>query len=150
MTRVFGDFSRRSQPLQEENVPLTPEFRNRVLQLFITMFPLYQRSFGMDRSFSDFWTELREKLLYLLGQGTLLNTPRYDLGGEITDFLLGCSSDEHFLDFIEFAFQSYLIWRAYDSRTGNRVDPHALIVDVNTFLEVDDLPYYLTGFHHYS
>ena len=147
MARVFSTFSRRSEPLQEASKPLTPEFRNRVLQLCTTTFPLYEQTYAMTLKpiLSDLWSDIRQKLLYLHGRQTLSNRPTYDQGSEITGFLAGCS-DEHFLDFIEFVFQSYLIWGAHDSRTGHQVNPHALIDDVNIFMEVDNLPYYLTGF----
>ena len=111
LSRIFGAFSRRSGPPQDLNVPLTPEFRNRMLQLCTATFPLQHKPFGaFYPELTEFWSEIREKLLFLLGRRTLASPRRQDPAGEIIEFLLQCSN-EHFLDFIEFVFQSYMYGR---------------------------------------
>ena len=58
----------------------------------------------------------------------------------VADFLRQCR-DEHFLDFIEMIFKSKEILKR-----DAGIDVQKLIVEVNRFLEEDDLPYFLTGF----
>ena len=145
MDRIFGVFSRRNEPLQEANKPLTEEFKVRLFQLCVTTFPVYQQSFGFGRTIAEFWSDIREELLYLHGRLSLSEKPTASIDIDITEFLFECS-DEHFLDFIELIFQSTHIWRARDQKTDGPVNVRALIDNINTFLEVDDLPYYLTGF----
>ena len=145
MSRIFGVFSRRSQPSHKANTPLTPQFKSRVLRLCTSTFLTYYPTFGLVSSVTEFWSEIREKLLYLHGRQTLSSTPTSDPIGEITGFLFRCR-DEHFLDFIELIFQIGVIWEETDPKTGHLIDIHTLIEDINVFLQADDLPYYLTGF----
>ena len=60
-------------------------------------------------------------------------------------FLSECK-EEHFLDAIELAFQSNFIRGAIHPRTGMQIHVDKLIEDINQFFDVDELPYYLTGF----
>ena len=116
------------------------------MRLFATTFPIYQSSYSpRPRTLTEFWWELGERLLYFHGLPSLSRVPNSDPGNEILSFVSGCK-DEHFLDFIELIFQSELIWQALDPMTGNRVDVDTIVENINTFLEVDDLPYYLTGY----
>ena len=116
-----------------------------MIQLFTTTFPVYHRRRGIAVNLTEFWSGIREELLYLHGRHTLSHAFSSNSGDEIIGFLMECS-DEHFLDFIELIFQSDSIWNAFDPRTDDRVDVHGLIRNINTFLEVDGLPYYLTEF----
>ena len=145
LSRIFNVFSRRPQPAASSPRRLTPEFRNRVIQLCVTTFPQYKPSYGFSPALTTFWSEIREKLLYFHGIPSLSGRLTTDPASEIITFVLG-SSDEHFLDFIEFVFQTNAIHSELDSRTGNRVNISSLVGNINTFIEVDDLPYHLTEF----
>jgi hypothetical protein len=56
---------------------------------------------------------------------------------DVLHFLESCESD-HFLDFIEYIFQIDAFWRV-SSKTE-------FVDQVNSFFEVDDLPYFLTEY----
>ena len=116
-----------------------------MIQLFTTTFPVYNRRRRIAVNLTEFWSGIREQLLYIHGRQTLSSPRRANPNTDVFDFLASCS-DEHFLDFIELVFQSESIWSELDPKTDNPVDVHALHGNVNAFLEVDDLPYYLTGF----
>lgn len=146
ISRIFEVFSRRPQRAWAPPKALTLEFRNRVIHLSVATFPVYHSYVNrLAPTLSEFWQDIHERLLYSHGLQSLSGRRTSDISGEITSFLLG-RSDEHFLDFIELIFQSDSIWQALDPRTGNRVKVDELIDNINSFLEVDDLPYYLTGF----
>ena len=146
ISRIFDVYSRKLLPVESPPKPLTTELRNRVIQLCLTTFPVNRLNIGLVSGLTEFWSELQEKLLYLHGLRSLSDVPTSDPTSEISTFLLRCR-DDHFLDFIELIFQSELIWNVLDPRTGDRLDVHRLVDNFNTFLEVDELPYYLTGFN---
>ena len=146
ISRVFKVFSRRPQQVGSSPEPLTPEFRNRVIQLCLATFPVYQSYVNrLVPTLSEFWGDIHQSLLYVHGVQSLSGRATSDLQREITSFLLTCS-DGHFFDFIELIFQSSSIWQSLDPRTGNRVRVDELIDNINSFLEADGLPYYLTAF----
>ncbi len=58
----------------------------------------------------------------------------------VIDFFCRCR-DEHFLDFVEMIFKSNEIFKP-----DAGIDVQKLIMEVNRFLEEDNLPYFLTGF----
>lgn len=61
---------------------------------------------GLD----EFLNETRKKLQYLHGKQRLSDDPRVTTSKEDTQaFLLNCS-DEHFLDFVEYIFNTELSW----------------------------------------
>ena len=123
------------------NPPLTPEFRNRVILL-------WRRTFA-EESFSGptLWSEVHEKLLYSLGRQRLsaksATTWKYDL----FNFIDECS-DDYFLEFIELSFQTNSIFYAANSMSYEQISSGQVIDNINTFLEVDDIPYYLTKYAH--
>ncbi len=128
MTRVFGVFSRRTEAKALPPKPLTDAFRNRVLMAL-------RDSLGESQRLDSFWPEIHKKLQYLHGTPQLSpgnpRTPMMDSIG----FLLACD-DSSFLDFIEYALESY--WH---------LDfPGKVVDDLNQFLLVDDLPYAITGY----
>ena len=146
VSRIFDVFSRKPQRADFKPKALTPQFRNRVIQLFVTTFPPYYQLLGSrSRSLTEYWPEFREKLLYFHGLHSLSDMPRSNPPDEVYNFILTCN-DEHFLDFIELVFQSDSIHNSIDLRTGNPVDMSAPIANINKFMEVDELPYYLTDF----
>ena len=146
VSRIFDVFSRKPQRADFKPKALTPQFRNRVIQLFVTTFPPYYQLLGSrSRSLTEYWPEFREKLLYFHGLHSLSDMPRSNPPDEVYNFVLTCN-DEHFLDFIELVFQSDSIHNSIDLRTGNPVDMSAPIANINKFMEVDELPYYLTDF----
>ena len=133
---IFNVFSKRDRVTEENNKPLTREFRNRVFLLWRRTFRRESAGWGSDRS--SLWSDVYDRLLYSLGQSRLsprqANTPDDDL-----DNFLGECSDEHFLDFIEFSFQSEAVRR-------HEVSVPDLLKAVNRFFREDNLPYSLTDF----
>lgn len=138
ISRVFTVFSRRN-PRTTGKTPLTPEFRNRVLLLWSRVFP------KDDLVQTKLWVETYDKLLYSLGRQRLSTKYASSPHDDLINFVGECT-DEHFLDFIELSFQANSIHDAFDRMSGDRVHVSELVNHVNTFLEIDGLPYYLTGF----
>ena len=146
ITRIFDVFSRKPQRTDFKPKPLTPQFRNRVIMIFVAKFPPYYQLMGSRaRSQTEYWPEFHEKLLYFHGVHRLSEMPMSNPVDDINHFILTCD-DEHFLDFIELVFQSDSIHNSIDPKTGNPVNMSALVANINTFVEVDELPYYLTNF----
>lgn len=146
ITGIFKVFSKRSQEAKAPSKQLTYEFRQRAVRLLSSGFPIYQSSsLGLGASISDLWWELREGLLYLHGLGTLSGNPNTDPGKDVLAFLSECK-DDYFLDAIELAFQSHFIRGAIHVRTGKPFHVDEMIDSINQFFDVDELPYYLTGF----
>ena len=143
ISTVFDVFSRRNQHTTESNTPLTYEFRNRVLLLWSRVF-LWETSKYFP-SGPTLWSEVYDKLLYSLGRQRLSEQNAITWQNDLKTFLGDCN-DKNVLDFIELSFKATLIWQELDMQTGNRVDVEALIDNLNTFLEIDGLPYYLTRF----
>ena len=136
---IFDVFSKRPQPPVKAGRPLTAEFRYRVLRLCITAFP--ERGFGhMFGGPADtiFWLDMNEKLSYLHGRTILGKITTNSRSKDAVAFLEDCNDDD-FLDFIELVFKRQRLW-------DSNIDPHELLKSINKFLEVDDLPYYLTEF----
>ena len=136
---IFDVFSKRPQPPVKADRPLTREFRYRVLRLCTTTFP--DRPFGhaLSRSADTiFWLEMYEKLSYLHGRAKLAKIATSSLSADAAAFLEDCD-DYQFLDFIELIFKWQRLW-------DFNINPHGLLKNVNEFIEVDDLPYYLTEF----
>ena len=133
---IFDVFSKRPQPPVKAGRPLTVEFRYRVLQLCTTTFPGH--NFFSRSADTIFWLEMHEKLSYLHGRARLAKITTGSLSEDAAVFLEDCN-DYHFLDFIELIFKWQPLW-------DFNINPHELLKNVNEFLEVDDLPYYLTEF----
>lgn len=135
-SQIFGVFSKRSKASDRAVKPLTSEFKNRVLLLCNNTFsdhvhrPYYP-------TVLEFWSDIHTKLQYLHGYPVLTGSRVASVAEDVVNFLLHCS-DEHFLDFVEMIFQIQGV--AGDS---------ALVNSINTFFDVDSLPYRLTD-HAYS
>ena len=82
--------------------------------------------------------EMYEKLSYLHGRAKLAKIATSSLSADAAAFLEDCD-DYQFLDFIELIFKWQRLW-------DFNINPHGLLKNVNEFIEVDDLPYYLTEF----
>ena len=143
ISKVFDVFSRRNQSTSTKKPPLTPEFRNRINILWARVF--HKENYGYYSSSSTLWNEVYDNLLYSLGRQRLSGKSAYSRDVDLENFLGECN-DENFLDFIELSFRSNSIFGAIDRRTENRVEIYELIDEINTFLQVDGLPYHLTGF----
>lgn len=85
-----------------------------------------------------FLEQLHQRLAYLHGKPQLSETSsfRNSPQEDVLNFLLSCS-DLHFLDAIEYFFQ-------LDDRRFFQQNENAFIDQLNEFLQVDDLPYYIT------
>ena len=135
---IFNVFSKRDKLMEDKGVSLTPEFRNRIIKLWLDTFPKESESrWVLDRP--SLWREVYDKLIFSLG------TLRLSVTQEATHYIndlgnfLGECSDEHFLDFIELSFQSSAI-------RDSSVHVQDIIDAVNRFFQHDDLPYRLTDF----
>ena len=126
---IFNVFSRRQQPKKANLTPLTAEFRNRVLMLL-------RDSLGGNINY--FFQELHKRLSYLHGKPQL-SDENISVGAteeDVLGFLLTCS-DPHFLDAIEYFFQ-------IENGRYFHGNEEQFINQINEFLEIDNLPYYLT------
>jgi len=134
----FNVFSRRQKANANSNPeppPITDTFRNRV-------FILCRDTFSGVHSgnyTAEFWEQIHHKLQYL--HGTPLLVPESNPKNAVEDvltFLQACESD-HFLDFLEYIFQVESYWRVSDKATE-------MVDMINTFFEIDTLPYALTQY----
>jgi hypothetical protein len=128
---VFEVFSRRPQAPVVAVAPVTQSFRNRVLLLCRDVI-------GPTGYLSEFWEQIHQKLEYLHG------TPELSAGRQLPSrvddvlaFLAECES-EHFLDFVEYIFRVDAFWHVQPKDD--------FVAQINSFLEVDDLPYFLTDY----
>lgn len=137
LSQIFGVYSERHRTSTRPTKPLTPEFRHRILQLCTNTFSEFT-GLSTPSSMSTFWSDIHEKFRILLGRPILTDTIPLSVDEDVIEFLLNCS-DEHFLAFVEMIFQSKQPW-IFDSG----INLHKLVADVNTLLEVDNLPYFLT------
>ena len=124
LSRLFSSFSKRAGPQIEPKSVLSAEFRNRVIFLC-------QDNFHGP----TFWEHIHRNLQYLQGRQTLSRGGSRDALADLGQFLFECSGD-HFLDFVEMIFRH----REPD------VNSHQLVVAINGFLEIDNLPYAVTDF----
>ena len=130
----------RERPPGEVGKGLTKEFKNRFWMFCQEMVQPYDHYSQAGYRISDFWMNLRDKLRYRYGVTDLADRDRHNHVTAIEKFLSECT-DEHYLDFMEFFFQSEEIPQYFsDTELGYAVD------NVNEFFEQDDLPYALTGF----
>ena len=122
---VFGVFSTRAKKLpQKKSVrPLTREFRNRVLMLFVDKF-----------QGTTFWSDIHKKFAYQLGRPKLTDAGARGQSEDVWKFVNECV-DENFLDFIEHAFRT---------DAGFHYGRKELVESINEFLAYDQLPYTLT------
>jgi uncharacterized protein DUF7014 len=127
---IFDVFSRRPVPSKDAPRAVTSGFRNRIILLCRDVIgPGY---------ISKFWEQVHQKLEYLhgtpiLSRGTIPSNSIED----VLHFLELCESD-NFLDFVEYIFQVDAFCRV-SSKTE-------FVDQINSFFEVDDLPYYLTEY----
>jgi hypothetical protein len=126
---IFNVFSRRTAASDLRRASLTPEFRNRIFMLLRD---------ALDGYLPQFLSELQQKLAYLHGRATLTGPARLSRSQQedVLDFLQECS-DEHFLDAVEYFFQ-------VNASRNFRANQEELIGQINQFLKIDELPYYLT------
>lgn len=132
-SQIFGVFSKRSRASDRAVKPLTSEFKNRVLLLCNTTFSdhIHRPNYP---TILEFWSDIHTKLQYLHGRPTLTGNRVASVAEDAVNFLLQCS-DEHFLDFVEMIFQIHGV-------TGDG----EFVNTINTFFDVDGLPYRLTDF----
>ncbi len=131
LNSIFGVFSRRQSDGARHLRPVGDTFRSRVVLLIRDVI----RS---DRGASDFWKEVHQKFQYL--HGTTLLSPDKRPSNEVEDVLqyLETCDSTHFLDFVEYIFQV---------NAAKYIVSKAQFVDgINSFFEVDDLPYFLTDY----
>ena len=138
-SQIFNVYSRRRNGSNKVIKPLTLGFRNRILFLCTETFSEFT-GLSSPPSMSYFWTDIHKKLRFLHARPVLTDMQPISIEDDAIEFILQCS-DEHFLDFVEMIFKSKQPW-VHNSGINLR----KLVEDVNTFLEVDNLPYFLTGF----
>jgi len=86
----------------------------------------------------EVWASVHAKLTYAQGRPRLTDKYTPDLMTDAVAFLTTCS-DEHFLDFLEYMFETADTFLSNDTE-------QALVKDINRFLLVDDLPYAVTDY----
>src|SRR2546430_709699 len=96
--RLFTAFSRRNVASGSPPEPLTTEFRNRALMLCCDTIERTGRAI-------EFWVTMHGKLTYSQGRPRLVDKDTPDLMTDALAFLTTCS-DEHFLDFLEYMFET--------------------------------------------
>lgn len=128
--KLFDVFSRREKKAaKSKSKPLTSEFRNRVLMLMRD---------ELQENFHAVLEGLHQRASYLHGKFSLTGlTGHYSQQDDLLRFLASCN-DESFLDVIELIFRSNL--------PGVRWPENNLILGINEFFRIDDLPYYLTEY----
>jgi hypothetical protein len=131
-------FSRRQRVSKETVSPLPLDFRNRVVMLCMDLFDQYKEQY----SFDQFWEELHEKFRYLVGREHLTQDRHTGTVYEDIRHFLNSCSDEHFVDFIEFIFQT----SPYHRQSYIRRNQNLLVQDINQWFLFDDLPNALTFF----
>nr|WP_283105316.1 hypothetical protein [Shewanella seohaensis] len=125
---IFDVFSRRKHSHEKKVKPIAKTFRNRYFMIF--------EEFFSDNTFTAL-TEIHKKLCFLHGKYQLVDNAYRGMSqaDEVLNFIMVCE-DKHLLDVIEYTFQ-VMTW-------NERNREEELIVQINEFLAVDDLPYYLT------
>lgn len=123
---IFNVFSRRRENQNKPRKQLTQQFRQRTFMLIRDVGP------GMVESLEF----LHDRLSYLLGHQNLSGKKNISYADDAFEFLHDCS-DPHFLDAIE-----YLVHHEGWRYIGGQHEP--VIHRLNEFLNVDDLPYFVT------
>jgi hypothetical protein len=135
---VFSVFSRR--PTEVPLKPLTREFRNRVLMLCRDRLNANDGYVGAGSSVQEMFLDVGSRFSYLLGRHRLVNDGhRRDDYEDVFLFLQKCET-KHFLDFIEYLFQTEVYQRVAPSGSDPMVD------EINQLFDIDDLPYAVTPF----
>ena len=128
LSDLFNVFSKRHAPRPQAPKPLPASFRNRVFMRCRDLF---------THESPVFWGEIQSRLAYLHGRPNLSEAHAGSPLDDALIFLQGCD-DAHFLDFVEYIFQTQAFFHA---------PAHEQVIDdVNEFLQQDDLPYALTDF----
>lgn len=135
LSKVFEVFSRRPQPTVPPSKNLSEQFRIRMIKLCQDTF-IHLPPFGRDDTV--FWREMHQTLVYRHGKTPLSDGRTQTLTNDSIEFLLECG-DKEFLDFVELVFKIQYVWEA-------NVDLKQFIDNVNSFFDVDDLPYFLTSY----
>lgn len=141
-SQILDAYSRRNQPPVEPKKQLTEEFKYRLLLLCNEMFldrergPAYPSHIISDHS--PFWADIYKKLQWLYGRENLSGDDTGFPKNSVEAFLRQCP-DENLLDFVEHIFRSEFI-------LSDRIDKDKFVATINSFFEVDNLPYFLTAF----
>ena len=135
IAKIFDVFSKRPQPSVQPAKKLSREFKVRVITLCNDTLP-HRPLAGRDDTV--FWNEMYQVLVYRIGTSPLSSSYATSRTQDAIDFLLNCSDDQ-FLDFVELVFKTQFIWES-------NIDVRQFIKNVNSFFDVDDLPYFLTDY----
>ncbi len=122
LSDLFKVFSKRTSP-EKPRKRLTDSFRQRVF--------MRCRDESLDKRF---WGNIHVKLAYLHGRPRLSRENTDSPPEDALTFLVSCD-DAHFLDFLEYIFQTQECQHASE-----------FVEDINEFFRQDDLPYALTDF----
>ncbi len=133
LSQIFGAYSRRDHSPDDTTTPLTEEFKNRMMR---PLWNIYDQ---------ELWEDVHIKLEYLLGHSVPFGA--YMEEGIQEDLLaqtvilnfMRCCDDATFFDLVELIFQSKFSWN--HANLSSRLIEH-----INIAFELDDLPYFLTGF----
>ena len=140
LSPIFDVYSMGSQTTDDAVKALTPEFKTRVQLFCEEMVHPYDHHSEAGYKIADYWMTVRDKLRYRHGLIHLADRNQHNPVTEVERFLSECN-DEHYLDFIEMFFQSEELPMYFSD--------HALkeaVNNINTFFDMDELPYALTEF----
>jgi hypothetical protein len=125
---IFNVFSRREKTNDKKIKPITETFRNRYLMIL--------NEFFSDNTFTAL-SEMHKKLCFLHGKNQLIANAYQGMtpADDVINFIMTCE-DDHLLDVIEYTFQAMTF--------QERHREEGLISQINEFLSIDKLPFYLT------
>ena len=135
LREIFNTFSARSE-ITGRRKKLTREFRHRVIMLCAEKHYIH----SAFNSPPQFWAEVHRKLTFLMGTPVLSHEHPSTHFQDIEEFLHTCS-DDNFLDFVEFVFQTQTA-RPADFNASDYVSP----ADINTLFDISELPYQVTEY----
>ena len=140
LSPIFEVYSLREQQASKVTKALTQAFKSRVWLSCKEMVQPYDHYSEADHKIADFWMTLRDKLRYRHGVDHLSEVRQATLITELEKFLSECS-DEHYLDFVEMFFQSEKLPMHFSDH-----DLKEAVNNINTFFDLDELPYTITEF----
>jgi len=137
LDKIFLVFSRRPRPTSEPLVELTETFKVRVVMFCREVFNNERYDYGSE-NYYDFWKQIHKNLRILYGKMQLFEGNFSSQADDVTKFLQTCNTEE-FFDFIEHIFRVECLFKVH-------MPQQEMVNEINYYLKVDDLPYYLTDY----
>ncbi|HEX9665608.1 MAG TPA: hypothetical protein VGA95_03525 [Thermodesulfobacteriota bacterium] len=140
LDRIFDVFSRRPRPTEEPLVEVSRTFRNRVLMWCAEVFGNKRvTEFGIGGDYTiEFWNQIHRILRYRHGEAQLSHTSFSSPAEDAFQFVTACPT-EQFLDLVEDVF-------SVDCLSHVHLPREEMVRELNAFLVIDGLPYFLTDY----